>query len=312
MTLRQMATLWLLALVWGASFLFIKVGVETIPPLTFVFFRLIIAAVLLYGILRWQGLKLPRERNLWLGLAFVGFINAALPYTMFAWGEQQMGANASGLASIYNATTPLWTVMFAQVFVRDERLTPLRTLGVLIGFSGVVYLFANAIGTISSTDTWGQIVCLIAASCYGVGTLFVRRKFGAVPALISAFGQMIAGAVWLFPIAVVVDRRSWQMPSLASLSALLALAIMGTAIAQILYFSLVKQVGATRTSQVTYLLPIFAIFWGWLALNEPLRADMLIGLGIILLGVIVVNGRLSAFKRPQTRIKNQPLETPKR
>ena len=281
-----------LALVWGASFLFIKVGVTTIPPLTFVFFRLAIAAILLFAVMRFQGLKLPRERNLWIGLGFVWFINAALPYTMFAWGEHQMGANASGLASIYNATTPLWTVVLAQVFVRDERLTPIRTLGVVIGFAGVVFLFASSIGNIGKTDTLGQLVCLIAASCYGVGTLYVRRKFGGVPALISAFGQMFMGALWLLPVAAIVDHNDWQTPSLASIGALLGLAILGTGVAQILYFALVKQVGATRTSQVTYLLPVFAIFWGWLLLQEPLRADMLIGLGVILLGVVVVNGRL--------------------
>ena len=292
MTRRQMTILWTLALVWGASFLFIKVGVTTIPPLTFVFFRLAIAAILLFAVMRFQGLKLPRERNLWIGLGFVGFINAALPYTMFAWGEHQMGANASGLASIYNATTPLWTVVLAQVFVRDERLTPIRTLGVVIGFAGVVFLFASSIGNIGKTDTLGQLVCLIAASCYGVGTLYVRRKFGSVPALISAFGQMFMGAIWLLPVAVIVDHNQWKTPSLASIGALLGLAILGTGVAQILYFALVKQVGATRTSQVTYLLPVFAIFWGWLLLQEPLRADMLIGLGVILLGVVVVNGRL--------------------
>jgi drug/metabolite transporter (DMT)-like permease len=292
MTRRQMTILWTLALVWGASFLFIKVGVTTIPPLTFVFFRLAIAALLLFAVMRFQGLKLPRERNLWIGLGFVGFVNAALPYTMFAWGEHQMGANASGLASIYNATTPLWTVVLAQVFVRDERLTPIRTLGVVIGFAGVVFLFASSIGNIGKTDTLGQLVCLIAASCYGVGTLYVRRKFGSVPALISAFGQMFMGAIWLLPIAVIVDHNEWKTPSLASIGALLGLAILGTGVAQILYFALVKQVGATRTSQVTYLLPVFAIFWGWLLLQEPLRADMLIGLGVILLGVVVVNGRL--------------------
>jgi drug/metabolite transporter (DMT)-like permease len=125
-----------------------------------------------------------------------------------------------------------------------------------------------------------------------VGTLYVRRKFGAVPALISAFGQMFTGAVWLLPVAVVVDHNAWRAPSLASVGALLGLAVLGTGIAQILYFALVKQVGATRTSQVTYLLPVFAIFWGWLLRDEPLRSDMLIGLGVILLGVVVVNGRL--------------------
>ena len=311
MTLRQMATLWVLALVWGASFLFIRLGVETIPSLTFVFLRLIIAAGLLYAILRWQGLKLPRERSIWIGLAFIGFINAALPYAMFAWGVHQMGQNASGLASIYNATTPLWTVLFAQVFVRTERLTPLRTIGVLIGFSGVVFLFASAVENASKANIWGQISCLIAASFYGVGTLFVRRKFGETPALISAFGQMITGALWLLPLAIVVDSPHWRIPSLTSVGALLGLAILGTAIAQILYFWLVKQVGATRTSQVTYLLPIFAIFWGWLAVNEPIRADMLIGLGIILLGVVVVNGRLSMLRRSQAGGASQPLETPK-
>ena len=310
MTLRQMATLWLLALVWGASFLFIKVGVATIPPLTFVFFRVSIAALLIYAVIRWQGLKIPFDRATWLGLGFVGFINAALPYTMYAWGEKQMGANASGLASIYNATTPLWTVILAQFFVRDERLTRVRTLGVVIGFAGVVFLFANAIGNVSQTDTLGQLVCIIAAACYGVGTLFVRRKFGAVPALISAFGQMLMAGIWLFPIAIVVEHNQWQMPTLASVGALLALAILGTGIAQILYFGLVKQVGATRTSQVTYLLPIFAIFWGWLFRDEPLRADMLIGLSIILLGVIVVNGKLPKFGRQPAKIKSiRPTDT---
>jgi drug/metabolite transporter (DMT)-like permease len=287
-----MTILWTLALVWGASFLFIKVGVETIPPFTFVFFRLSIAAVLLYAVLRFQGIKLPRERGIWIGLGFVGFINAALPYTMFAIGEHQMGANASGLASIYNATTPLWTIAFAQLFVRDERLTPIRTLGVVIGFAGVAFLFRSAISNVGQTDLIGQLLCLVASSCYGVGTLYVRRKFGSVPALISAFGQMFMGAIWLLPVAVIVDHNQWKTPSLASVGALLGLAILGTGIAQILYFALVKQVGATRTSQVTYLLPVFAIFWGWLLLKEPLRADMLIGLGVILLGVVVVNGRL--------------------
>lgn len=310
MTLRQMATLWLLALVWGASFLFIKVGVTTIPPMTFVFFRVGIAAVLIYAVIRWQGLKVPRDRTIWLKLGFVGFINAALPYSMYAWGEQQMGANASGLASIYNATTPLWTVILAQFFARDERLTRIRTLGIVIGFAGVVFLFANAIGNISQTDTVGQLMCIIAAAFYGVGTLFVRRTFGAVPALISAFGQMVMAAVWLFPVAIVVEHNQWRTPTLDSIGALLALAILGTGIAQIIYFALIKQVGATRTSQVTYLLPLFAIFWGWLFLNEPLRADMLIGLSIILLGVIVVNGKLPKFGRQPATIKSvNPIDS---
>ncbi|HEY1017264.1 MAG TPA: EamA family transporter [Herpetosiphonaceae bacterium] len=291
MTLKQMGILWTLALVWGASFLFIKLGVATIPPVTFVTFRLAIAAGLIYAVMRWQGLRMPADRKLWRALVFVGFINAALPYTLFAWGEQQMGANASGLASIYNATTPLWTVAFAQLFVREERLTPLRTLGVVIGFSGVVYLFAGALGAIGTTDTLGQLTCFLAASCYGVGTLYVRRVFKGLPALVPAFGQMFAGAILLAPLALIVDHNAWQVPSASSLVGLLGLAVLGTGIAQILYFSLVKQVGATRTSQVTYLLPLFALFWGWLFLDEPLRPDMLIGLAIVLVGVVAVNGK---------------------
>ncbi|WP_110516245.1 DMT family transporter [Herpetosiphon llansteffanensis] len=291
MTLRQMGVLMVLALVWGASFLFIRLGVETIPPISFVFLRLAIAAMLIYAVLRWQKISLPRERKLWYSLGFVGFINAALPYCLFAWGEHKMGANASGLASIYNATTPLWTVILAFSFVRSERLTGVRTFGILLGFAGVVYLFSRSIGNINSLDTWGQIACIIASAMYGIGTLYVRRTFGGLPALIPAFGQMVSGALMLLPIAIVVDHNSWQTPSLVSVGSLFGLAILGTAIAQILYFWLVKQVGAARTSQVTYILPIFAIFWGWLFLNEAIRSDMLIGLCLILLGVIIVNGK---------------------
>ncbi len=291
MNRRQLALLFTLSLTWGASFLFIKTGVKTIPPLTFVTFRVGIAALILFGVLRWRGVKLPRDRRTWAALAFVGFINAALPYTLFAWGEQQMGANASGLASIYNATTPLWTVVLALLFVRVERLTPIRSLGVLIGFSGVVFLFRSSIQELGSLDTWGQIACLIAGCCYGIGTLYVRRKLGALPALVSAFGQMFTAALWLAPLALGFESAQWQVPALESVLALLALAILGTGIAQILYFTLVKQVGATRTAQVTYILPVFAILLGWLVLGEPLRADMFIGLAIILVGVIVVNGR---------------------
>lgn len=306
MTLRQMGILWTLALVWGASFLFIKMGVATIPPITFVTLRLAIAAGLIYAVMRWQGQRMPGDRSMWGALAFVGFVNAALPYTLFAWGEQQMGANASGLASIYNATTPLWTVAFAQLFVREERLTPLRTLGVVIGFSGVVYLFAGSLGAIGATDTIGQLTCFLAASCYGVGTLYVRRVFKGLPALVPAFGQMVAGALWLAPLALIVDRDAWQAPSASSLVGLLGLAVLGTGIAQILYFSLVKQVGATRTSQVTYLLPLFALFWGWLFLDEPLRPDMLIGLAIVLVGVVAVNGRWPV----RARIAAEPAADP--
>ena len=299
MTFRQASVLGFLAFAWGASFLFIKVGVETIPPFTFVFFRLAIAAIFIFAVMRYQKVRLPRDRKTWLGLGFVGFINAALPYVMFAYGEHQMGANASGLASIYNATTPLWTVVFATLFVRSERLTGIRTLGVILGFAGVVYLFYSSVGKISTTDTWGQAMCLIAASCYGVGTLFVRRKLGQIPALVSAFGQMFMGSLWLLPIAAIVDHSAWRVPSLASIGALIALALLGTGIAQILYFWLVKQVGATRTAQVTYLLPFFALFYGWLFLSEHPTSRMLVGLVIVLFGVIIVNGKLPLKFRSQ-------------
>ena len=305
MTRRQMLTLWVLAFTWGASFLFIKIGVRTIPPLTFVLLRAGIAALILWVVMRSKGLRLPTERRLLGGLLFIGFINAALPYTLFAWGELHIGENASGLASIYNASTPLWTVVFATLFVQAERLSWGRTAGVLLGFLGVVFLFSSDLEQIGSLDMWGQIACLVASACYGVGVLFVRRRLQAVPALVAAFGQMFGATLWLAPVALVVDYGHWQMPAWSSIAALLMLAIIGTGIAQIIFFGLVKEVGATRTAQVTYLLPLFALALGWLVEGEPLRMDMFIGLGLILMGVVVVNGRWPVRSKPA------PVSVPK-
>ncbi len=291
MNRRQITMLFTLSLIWSTSFLFIKAGVKTIPPLTFVVLHSGLAALILFGVLRWRGVQLPRDRRTWLLLASVGFVNAALPYSLFAWGEHQMGANASGMASIYNATTPLWTVALALLFVRSERLTLLQSSGVLIGFGGVLFLFRSSMQDVGSLDIVGQLACIAAAVCYGVGALFARRKLGDTAAIIVVFGQLLTAALWLAPLAVGLEAARWQVPAPESLGATLGLALFCTAIGQLLYFTLMGQVGATRTSQVTYMLPLGSILLGWLVLGEPLRADMFIGLAIILVGVIVVNAR---------------------
>ncbi|GIV98257.1 MAG: ABC transporter permease [Herpetosiphonaceae bacterium] len=289
MKTSHLALLLLLALIWGTSFLFIKIGVETIPPPVFVGLRLALATIIIYGFLWIKQVALPRDWRTWVNLAILGLFNTAFPYTLFSWGEQSI---PSGLAAIYNATTPLWTVILAQLWVREERLTPLRTAGVVLGFGGVVWLVSDDLQNVLSASFLGQMACIGASASCAIAVLFARRKLGRLPALTQVFGQICTGTLWLLPLILISTDVSTLRPSLDSLMALLALSILGTAVGLLLFFALLQRVGATRSAQVTYLLPIFGLFWGWLILGETIDSQMVGGLLVILLGVVAVSGRL--------------------
>lgn len=292
---KQLAVLLLLAGVWGASFLFIKLAVKTdaapgnFPPMTLVGIRIGLAALVLYGLLMLRGGTFPWAQA--FPLAVLGLINAALPYFLFSWGEQHIPSN---LAAIYNATTPLFTVILALLIVREERLSGLRSLGVVIGFVGILYLFGDSLGAIgrgtSPLYVYGELASIGAAFCYGLGNMWARRRLKSLQPLQLATGQLLFGALWTLPIIAIVEQP-WRAlaPSLTAIAALTTLSLLGTAVAQILYFYLLTQVGATRTAQVTYLLPIFGLFWGWVA-GETITPRVIGALVIVLLGVLIVNG----------------------
>lgn len=322
MRFKHVAALLTLAAIWGASFLFIKVAVQSaeapgnFPPMTLVGFRIGGAALILYAILKLRGFQFPWRYSVLL--AVLGLINAALPYFLFSWGEQYIDSN---LAAIYNATTPLFTVILALLIVREERLSGLHSLGVVVGFAGIVYLFASSLDTIgggsSLLHVYGELACIGAAFCYGLGNMWVRRKLRGLQLLQLAAAQMFWGTLWTLPIIAIVEQP-WRTlaPSIQAIAALGALTLLGTAIAQILYFYLLIQVGATRTAQVTYLLPIFGLFWGRF-IGEPITPRITIALVIVLLGLVIVNGGMDRLLRRKPVIAQErpgtagPSSTPR-
>lgn len=245
--------------------------------------------LMLYAILKLRGGAFPWRRS--RSIAMLGLINAAVPYFLFSWGEQFIDSN---LAAIYNATTPLFTVVLAWLLVKEERLSAGRSLGVLVGFCGIVYLFSGSLGSIgsgaNSLHVVGELACVGAAFCYGLGNMWVRRRLRGLHVLELATAQMFWGALWTLPVILVVEQP-WRTlaPTTEAIAALGALSLLGTAIAQILFFMLLTDIGATRTAQVTYLLPLFGLFWGQF-IGEPVTPRIVGALAVVLLGLVIVNG----------------------
>lgn len=270
-------------------------------PLTLVAIRLGLAATVLYVVLRLRRLSFPWHR--WGALAVLGLVNAGLPYFLFSWGEQRINSN---LAAIYNATTPLWTVLLAWLFVRTERLSLGRSMGVVLGFAGVFYLFARNL-TSTQHSISGELACVVAAMSYALGNMWARLRLRDIEPTALATGQLLFGTLWMLPLSLAFEHPWTMRPTMLAFGSLAVLSILGTGVAMLLYFGLLAQVGATRTSQVTYLLPIFGLLWGRL-LGEPITSDLAVGLAIILLGSIVINGGLEWLLRQLRRGAGKPPE----
>jgi drug/metabolite transporter (DMT)-like permease len=292
-----MGVLLLLGALWGASFLFIKIGVEEMSPATLVAIRLAVGAAILLGVLYARGQRLPTSLSTWRDMFFVGIIGTVIPYMLITWGEQHI---TSGMTSILNATMPLFTVLLTYVWTREEQLNGLRLLGVLLGFVGVVVAVGVENLSLATASTQGQLAVLLAAICYAITTIYGRRAFRGMPALIPATGQMLTGAIIIVPIALIGYGIPSPLPSPIALGAVLALAVFGTAIAYILSYWLLERIGAARNSMVTYLLPPFALVYGALFLRESITIAAVLGLGLVIVGILLANGliKLQFARRP--------------
>ncbi len=297
MQTRFLGVLLLLGAVWGASFLLIKIGVAEMPPMTLVALRLVISALVLLGVLYGRGLRLPTQPRVWGDLFLLGAVGLVLPYLLITWAEQYM---QSGMAAILNATTPLFAVLLTYLWTREEQLSGVKALGVLVGFVGVV--IAVGIDSVSLTDgVWPQLAVLLAALSYAVAGIYGRRAFRGVPALVPATGQLLAGALLITPAALAMHGIPSPLPSPLALGAVLALAVFGTAFAYVLLYWLMERIGATRTSMVTYLLPPFALVYGALFLREQITVAALAGLALVVAGILLANGvlRPAGARQPQ-------------
>ena len=291
MSLRNFLTLLILSLIWGASFLFIKVAVATIPPFSVAFGRTALAAVLLYLVLRSRGLSMPGWGSVWGTFLLMGLFNGAVPYTLITWAEIHID---SGLAAIVNALMPLFTVLLAHLFTGDERLSWMKIVGIFLGFLGVVALIGPAALKGLGKDVIAQLAVMAAAWCYAIAIIYGRRLKGITP-LVSATGQLFCAAFLTLPMVVVFDAPWALSPSFISVAALTCLSLLGTALAYLLYYYLLQRIGSTNLSLVTYLLPITGVFWGALLLGERLHWSAFLALGMILAGIAGVNNRLPKF-----------------
>jgi drug/metabolite transporter (DMT)-like permease len=290
MTGRVWLLLGVLSLLWGGSFFFIGIAVRELPPLTIVTSRVVLAALVLLPALHLMGQHLPRERKIWLAFFGMGLLNNAIPFTLIVWGQSQI---PSGLASILNATTPISTAIVAHIFTSDEKLTANRLLGVLLGLAGVaVMLGADLLGGLGQNIA-AQAACLLATLSYACAGVFGRRfRRMAVPPPVTAGGQLMASTLMLLPLAALVDKPwTLALPGWPVLAALLALAVLSTALAYVIFFRVMAAAGS-NVNLVTLLVPVSAILLGVLVLGETLLPRHLLGFGIIALGLLAIDGRM--------------------
>ncbi len=285
----------LLSILWGGSFFFNEIAVRELPTLSVVVGRVALAAVILLVVMRLLGQSLPRSGKVWGAFFAMGFLNNVVPFTLIVWGQIHI---ASGVASILNATTPLFTVLVAHWMTADEKMNPGRLLGVLLGLLGVaVMIGGEALGSLGldllSVGVIAQLAILVAALSYAFAGVYGRRfrAMGVTP-MATATGQVIASSLILIPVMLVVDQP-WQLPapSLAATAALIALAALSTALAYILYFRILSTAGATNLLLVTFLVPVSAVLLGVLILGEVLLPKHMIGMALISLGLAAIDGR---------------------
>jgi drug/metabolite transporter (DMT)-like permease len=288
---REWAMLLVLAVIWGGSFFFNSVGLRELPSLTLVWLRVAVAAATLLLVLRLLGQRMPWDRHVWAAFAGMGLLNNVLPFVLIVWGQHSI---ASGLASILNATTPLFGVLVAQLFTPDEKLTPFKAAGVAVGFTGVaVMIGADALGGMG-TGVLAQVACLAGALSYAFAGVFGRRfrSMGVTP-LATAAGQVSASSLILLPVMLLVDRPwALAMPHSASWGAVLGVGILSTALAYVLYFRILAAAGATNLLLVTFLIPVSAILLGALVLGEALQPRHFIGMALIGGGLAFIDGRM--------------------
>lgn len=282
----DMAELAALAAIWGASFLFMRLGAGEFGPVALAAVRVAGAALVLLPLLAWRG-QFDELRRHWRALLVVGLTNSALPFLCFSYAALSISA---GLSSIFNASTPLWGAVIAWLWLRDRPALP-RIAGLAIGFAGVIGLAWEKASFKPGGSGWAIVACLAAALCYGLAASYTRKRLQGVPPMVVAAGSQLSAALllalpalWWWP-AQMPSGRAWAMVAL--------LAVLCTGLAYLMYFRLIAHVGASNAIAVTFLIPAFAVLWGWLFLAEPLTGAMAAGCLVILIGTALATGVLA-------------------
>ena len=291
MSAKDWSMLLMLSFLWGGSFFFIGVAVTELPPLTIVTLRVGLAAIILWIFFLVSGQDVPKSVRLWRTFFVLGLLGNAIPFSLIVWGQTHI---ASGLASIINATTPLFTILIAGTLLSDERITGGKLIGVALGILGVAVLIIGPSRMIEITsDTTAQLAVVGAAISYGFATVYGRRfKAMGISPLTTVIGQVTTATVILLPLALILERPDQlSNPSIQVWLAVFSLAAFSTVLAYILFFRILSSAGATNVVLVTFLVPITASLLGWLVLDEQLYIEHFIGMVFIGLGLASIDGR---------------------
>ena len=285
--MRHWIMFWALAGIWGSSFLLIKVAVDDFGALPLVSVRLGLAALFMLVYLLLTGRKLPTMRQERLALLFVGVMNTAVPFTLITWGEQGID---SGLATVLNATVPLFTLVIAHFALADERITTQKLLGLLVGFAGVALLASRDTESTSANSISGQVAVLVASACYGMSAVVIRRYLRNVNPYTTAGGSLIIGAIAIIVVTLItVPLPDPGAISLGSGAAVVVLALLNTVFAYFLFYTLIGTWGATRTTLVTYAMPPIGVTLGAIFLGETVDWKIVAGAMLILAAIVAVN-----------------------
>jgi drug/metabolite transporter (DMT)-like permease len=270
-----------LATLWGASYSFIRVAVDTIPPLTLIAARTVIAGALLLAIMRASRVAMPRDRATWRKFLFQAVLNSVVPFTLIAWAEQTVEA---GLATILNSTAPIFTFLITWGVTRHEPATLRKLIGVFAGLSGVALIVGVEVLTGVGRELWAQLAIVLATVCYA-GAAIYGRSFAGLNPMAPAAGSMICGAALLLPASFLIDRPWTLMPSAHSVTALLGLSVFSTALAFVIYLRLIRTLGSVGTTAQAYLRVPIGVAVGVIFLGEALAPAASIGLACVVVGV---------------------------
>lgn len=280
-TTTDLALLGVLAVLWGASYTFIKIGVETIPPVTFIAARTLIAGGILLAIIRWRGLSMPRDAATWRRFALQACLNSVVPFTLIAAAERSVDA---GLATILNSTSPIFTFLLTALITRHEAVTTRKLIGVGAGIIGICLVIGTqSLGALGH-ELWAQLAIVVATISYAGAAVFGRGFKGLDP-MLPAAGSMLCGAVILVPLGLIVDQPWTLTPSMASILALLGLSVFSTALAFAIYFRLIQTLGSVGTTSQAYLRVPIGVGIGAIFLGESLGPTAWLGMGFVVAGV---------------------------
>jgi drug/metabolite transporter (DMT)-like permease len=276
-----------LGFMWGSSYLFIKLAVDDFGTFTLVALRLAVGAALLWVVVRLAGQELPRERRMYGHLLVMACVNIVIPFALITWAERSVD---SSIAAILTAAVPLFAIVFAPLILHDEPIRVNGVIGLAIGFAGVVVLVSRNLGAIGSAIT-GEIALLGAALSYALGAVYSRHNMRGVRPMIPAVFQVTFAMLIAGTIAIVFEHPWDARPDAQAVFSIAWLGLLGSGLAYLANFRLLANWGATRTTLVAYVIPVVGIVLGFLVLSEPVDMRLLLGTGLVVGGVALVNSR---------------------